>query len=507
MKKTLVLFLTILVGLCFIGCNDDNKTSNIRISNYTLAPGPTEGSISIQISALEANAMIYYILTLDKASDASASQIIDGVDFDGNEVIKSGSSRRVLGILIDGLLERQIYKLHFVLEFDGKISEPFIRTVLTKDKVEAGAYGDGSQEAPFQISSAAQLAQVAGGAYGYTESAYYRLMNDIDLADEGFGVDKPFVPLGKQEGQNKKFSGVFDGAGHTISNLYINQTPASADNQGLFAETTIDSRIDNLTLRNATIIAIGSRIGALIGDSRGTVTNVSVLDSTITHISGEGQVGGILGRIYASGSLTNAYSNAIVIAGNRRAGGIVGTATTTAGNTPITISNVHFSGSVKAVAGDARQVGGIIGAMTDINLFNAVCTGIVEGTRQIGGVVGFIEGRDSSMITILDNVVYLGTQIKATNEIASQQTRLGKVIGERATGNPHYIIGENLYAVDNEVLVYNEPPTARITIEHQEISEIMLKTIEFYQLNLQASFLSAFLVVEGQYPILRRALV
>ena len=80
--------------------------------------------------------------------------------------------------------------------------------------------GDGSEENPYQISTEQELEAISD-----IPNASYILMNDIYLS-------KPFVPLCLENGE---YSGVFDGNGHTISNVTIS---SPYQYSGLFAKSS-----------------------------------------------------------------------------------------------------------------------------------------------------------------------------------------------------------------------------------------------------------------------------
>lgn len=110
--------------------------------------------------------------------------------------------------------------------------------------------GDGSSESPFLITTAEELKWYASYVNGESgdkvvhTTACAQLMNDIDLSTvcgEGKGNWTPIAKYGiyKYNGEYH-FDGVFDGNGHTISNLYINDENGS--NLGLFGYVTTTTK-------------------------------------------------------------------------------------------------------------------------------------------------------------------------------------------------------------------------------------------------------------------------
>ena len=154
-----------------------------------------------------------------------------------------------------------------VTVWDGSVADGF-------------AGGSGTEEDPYIIMTAEQLAYFAqsvnsGDRYYDT---YIRMDSDIQLndttdgehwgqTDENGSIISP-VNVWTPIGDNQWLNCIFDGNGHTVSGVYINN---EKNNQGLF------------------------------GECNGTIKNVGVLDS---YIHGSGNVGGI---IAGNGTVENGY--------------------------------------------------------------------------------------------------------------------------------------------------------------------------------------------------------
>lgn len=174
------------------------------------------------------------------------------------------------------------------------------------------------------ISNADQLAYVAqqvnAGTYGW-DSANYKLGNDINLT-----AYSNWTPIGKYQ---YEFNGVFDGGGHTISNLKINTTGSRG--YGLFGDIS-NGTVKNVGLSgvniNVTSAADWVYVGGLAGNTDGTIENCSVtgaITGTVTHSSV--CFGGLVGRNYY-GTVKNCYTTATVSvsgAGSYSVGGLAGT--------------------------------------------------------------------------------------------------------------------------------------------------------------------------------------
>lgn len=159
------------------------------------------------------------------------------------------------------------------------------------------AAGDGTQGAPYQISSAGELANLAKMVNdGKTdENTYFELTADIDL--DG----KEWTPIGTKDSQ---FAGKLFGSGNTISNL----TVGGGDNRGLFAYSSGEikdvylEKIDITTTMNA---------GGVCAFNSGTIEGCGVLSGTIICSNPNGgQLGGIC--MENSGTISRCFSNASV---------------------------------------------------------------------------------------------------------------------------------------------------------------------------------------------------
>ena len=227
----------------------------------------------------------------------------------------------------------------------------------------------------------------------------YELAADISLtSSSGMGWE----PIGDgSTGTPPSFNAIFEGNGHTISNLFINRT---TDNIGLFGVTT--DRIRNVKLANVNVTG-DDNVGALVGrnnasidncEASGTVTGVSAVgglvglnnggistSSATGTVIGGSLVGGLVG--YNSGSIWASRASADVTAtrtdGDSRAGGLVGQ------NDTATISRSHASGNV---TGSHNSVGGLVGHNIG-PISGSTARGTVTTTGDnVGGLVGWNNG-------------------------------------------------------------------------------------------------------------------
>ncbi len=148
----------------------------------------------------------------------------------------------------------------------------------------------------------------------------YILMNDIVFEDSDYEKGGSFYnsgrgwePIGTS---STKFTGVFDGNGYKISNLYINNS--KQDYIGLFGCMS-NATIKNVTLEDANITG-NKYAGGITGYiSNSTVTNCDYSG----FIVGNNYIGGIVGYSYME-SIVSYCNTQGIVDGKKYVGGIVG---------------------------------------------------------------------------------------------------------------------------------------------------------------------------------------
>ena len=159
------------------------------------------------------------------------------------------------------------------------------------------AAGDGSQGAPYQISTAGELANLAKMVNGgeTDENTYFELTADINLGG------KEWTPIGTKD---NRFLGKFNGNGNTISKLTI----SGGEEKGLFAYSS--GEIKNLYLENIDITA-RMNAGGVCAYNSGTIEGCGVLSGAVKSIGPNGgQFGGICDD--NSGTISRCFNNAAV---------------------------------------------------------------------------------------------------------------------------------------------------------------------------------------------------
>lgn len=174
-------------------------------------------------------------------------------------------------------------------------------------------------------------------------TASYVLTTDIDMKDINF------VPFGIVNNENaSKFTGTFDGNGHTIKNLRYDVE--GKGEVGLFSQTE-NATIKNLIIEGAHFKG-NANVGGIVGRMyRTTITDCAVLNS---YIEGRDHVGAIAGEIsqtkvgdsYEGGTITNCFSDARIKTREFQAGGMLGTIHCG------TVEKNLFTGTVEGREGD-----------------------------------------------------------------------------------------------------------------------------------------------------------
>lgn len=283
------------------------------------------------------------------------------------------------------------------------------------------AGGSGTAEDPYQIATAEQLNAIRGE---YLDD-HYIMTADIDLSS--YGNWNPIA----------EFTGSFDGANHSISNLTVSSSEFSVGLFGTIGDyndppSTI-AEVKNLTLVNVDVsgsTSYGNKVGALAGN----IVNAKINKCSVSgSVSGGGniycQIGGCAGDADnseitevsfngsvstnssgASGAVLGIASNCTVskcsstgsVTGQDNSGGLCGEAENS------TIEDSHTSSSV---SGYGESVGGFLGRSTDSNIDKSFANGTVNNTCETCSTDVFIGSPSGGTTTnsFYDKSVNAGT--------------------------------------------------------------------------------------------------
>ncbi|MGI5838387.1 MAG: GLUG motif-containing protein [bacterium] len=264
------------------------------------------------------------------------------------------------------------------------------------------AGGDGSEGNPYQVATAEQLDKLRN----YLDK-YFIQTADIDLADYldvdggGYNEEAGWEPIGTND---SPFTGSYNGAGKTISNLKIARPEQNY--VGLFGMNT--GSISNVSLLEVDVNGYWL-VGGLIGENSGIVSDSNVSGSVkgIYH-----SIGGLIGSHFGgSGNVMGCSSSGIVSIANDDCsvvGGLVG---------QISQSRISGSYSTSTVNGGINHSGGLIGYSWYSTIDKCFATGNVTGVCMVGGLVG----DNNSMSEI--------TNCYATGSVSGSGYYIGGLIG------------------------------------------------------------------------------
>ena len=266
-------------------------------------------------------------------------------------------------------------------------------TGLTLEGCTIGSWADGGGESgaaedlgyiydsntkTYTVYNADGLMNIAELVNGGKTDINITLDKNIDL------TGKDWTPIGT--GYSNKYTGTFDGGGHTIKGLTVTTNDG---NVGLFGYLNRAGTVKNVVMEGIQITnnqINGGSIGGVVGFSwGGTIENCSVSGS----VSGTVYVGGVVGAQW-DGSITGCSSSATV-KGMVNVGGVVGQ---TNGNT--TLTACYATGNVTLEIDPKKNIAGgsLVGFNGGSSLLacyatgNVTSTGSSTGYVHIGGFLG-----------------------------------------------------------------------------------------------------------------------
>ncbi len=430
MKKHMILLTSTLLSLCACSSANSsviNSTNSLnteeslkpRFNNISVSESKIQaGSVEVLIESLDSSSDIYYVLIDHNATAPTENEIKNGQNYQDVNIVNKGNGKGLIYVTIDSLKESEWYDFYCVLELNNTFSDIYKTEVLTLDAENTRDRGEGTIENPYRIETIKDLAEVASEPD--TLNSYYVLMNDLDLSLE-YGPDlKSWTPLGSQSGAVKAFNGTFDGKGHTISNLYIN---SQSEATGLFAQLGVDGVITNLNLENVDITSNMQRTGAVVGYSKGLISNINVIGG---KISGTRKVGGAIGDLYEYGFCYKVYTDLEVVGNADDVGGVLGAVDAPTGSSEyLEVKNCYSKANVSGT----KYAGGIVGYARCMLIDSCYAMGKVNGTENCGALTGLVQHRqDSPLQPVVKNCFVLDTEVTVT-------TSGGLVFGNKSNSN------------------------------------------------------------------------
>ena len=242
--------------------------------------------------------------------------------------------------------------------------------------------GSGTEDDPFLISSLEDIMLMResvnnGGSINSLDGkavpaadACYLLTEDLDLSPLcGAGTGKNWIPIGGYEYDGGiPFAGSFDGGGHEISNLYLDD--GSSYYVGFIG--SLRGSVRNLTISGYIHCSYGS--GMLVGYAM----DYSLIENCVTKgfFEGDSNAGGIVGY---SRSDVKYCRNEAEVHGDWSVGGIGGV---------LSGSIVDHCTNVGRIVCDYENAGGIAGEVNGAMILDCINYGEVSGAKSVGGLGG-----------------------------------------------------------------------------------------------------------------------
>ncbi len=254
------------------------------------------------------------------------------------------------------------------------------------------ASGSGTEDDPFIIMTAPQLALLAAQTNGIAdapyENAYFELGADIALNDTTednwylYPDVNVWTPIGFGNSRFSvtdeyfAFSGRFDGKGFTVSGMYISDE-ADGDRFGLFGSIYYAS-VANVNVKGSRIdladLTESTGSAGIVGTAESSVIEGCTSDATVSSYDG---AGGITGCAYKT--TVKDCKNTGIIVGEYNVGGIVGYADA---------STVSDCTNLGLVGKDAINLGGIAGYAYDSSVTSCANKGAIFASEDGGGIAG-----------------------------------------------------------------------------------------------------------------------
>lgn len=283
------------------------------------------------------------------------------------------------------------------------------------------------------------------------------------------------------------FQGVFDGAGHVITGLRINE---NEDYVGMFGLLN-NSIVKNIVL-DSCVISGNSYVGCLFGLAEQSIINNCNVNATI---SGTNNVGGLAGSIKIASLVDHCSFSGVVNSAQDVSGGLIGSINnnmdiTTIRAGEVSIINCWTNCSLYSIGGVA---GGLIGfAGHHCSFTNCYSTSDITSSEYVGGLLGYSTGMYYGYAPQMINCYYAGNiigQNSVGNIIGFAEYRI--TLGNCFALNNGIPIVESWYGVDDSKIernlsdfimedsgVFLQTP---LIINENEISDLLIALNEWVQ--------------------------
>ena len=339
----------------------------------------------------------------------------------------------------------------------GKSAVPvFILMVLWLFVLPAQAkYNGGSGDPcdPYQINDPCQMNAIGTDPCDWDK--HFILTADIDLSaytGEQFNIIAPDANNVESGFQGTKFTGSFDGDGHTITNFAYSATKRE-DYIGLFGYVGDGGEIKNLGMTNVNVSGGDCSwcLGGLVGyNEEGSISNCYATGS-ISGGNYSGRLGGLVGYNYF-GSISNCYATGNVSGGedSYELGGLM------ARNSGGSISNCYATGNVSGGFG-SEHLGGLVGCNNG-SIINCYATGSISGEDRSGSLGGLVG----------QNVNGSVSNCYATGSVSGFD-RLGGLVGQSSSGS----ISNSFWDMETSDMPISAGGTALTTAQMHDVNTFL----------------------------------
>ena len=348
----------------------------------------------------------------------------------------------------DGLIDiesvEQLNAVRFDLDGNGHV-DPLLGTRSPSEAAVA------TYESAFPDAIAHMGCDGLNGCLGYELRTHIDLDTDrsgiVDANDLFWNDGKGWTPFGRDDRSLTRrfyYSAIFEGNGFSIANLFVHWP--GQPRVGLFGQlgsNGLTGTIRNLRLANVSVTG-GCRVGGLVGENFGTIER-SHVQGTVSALVleqsacgspefNDGKVGGLVGS-NEWGRLENSSAR-----GSVSGGGFVGGLTGDNRGSLSVVRNTYANSDVSA----RYLAGGLAGRNRGV-VQRSFATGTVEGTGEVGGLVGFNSTGAEVVAAYAASDVRGGTAggLAGRNTgVIRQSYASGRVHGSRGAGG---FVGDNAF--------------------------------------------------------------
>lgn len=288
----------------------------------------------------------------------------------------------------------------------------------------------------FRIATGAELAWFAKHVNDGNYTASAMLTADIDLSDFDW------TTIGGSA-VGKAFSGHFDGAGHTVSGLYVN---SGANYAGLFGYVN-NATIENLTVEGE-VTTTGNYAAGIAAVTNGTTKITRCVNRA--EVKAKQYAAGIAGYAYANSQIDRCQNSGDITATSTYAAGITSYLNGAAG----ILTNCHNEATVTAAGYVATLVAASNAAAAikrNLNTGKAVCT-------TTAATIGNVRAATTAATNISDNYVVenykAGTYYETV--VTSEQLASGEVAYKLGEAWGQTLGKDEIPVIDGMAVGYDE---------------------------------------------------